>query len=235
MAAARAQVPSSVGRFMGPPVRLAMTFLTDRCEMTTMSRNLTTMPRQGPRRLDHDQVVAAAERVVDELGWDHLTMAALATALGTTGPSLYNHVTSLEALRGELQERTMRRLGEQLAGAALARSGRPAFLALAAAYRSFVKRHPNRYDGATRPPVDREGLRAAAEQANRALLAVVRSYGVEPSNAHIAQLGALAALHGVVTLEVSGFLGDAVDPDVLYDAVVATAERQLTALALQLA
>ena len=173
----------------------------------------------------------AAERVVDDLGWDHLTMAALAAALGTTGPSLYNHVASLEALRGELQERTMRRLGDALVGAALARGGREGFLALAYAYRAFVRHHPHRYDGATRAPIDREGMWAASARANGALLAVVRSYGVEADGALVAQLGAFAALHGVVTLEVSGFLGDAVDPDELYDTVVAAVERQLTALA----
>jgi AcrR family transcriptional regulator len=189
------------------------------------------MPRQGPRRLDHERVVTAAEQVVDELGWDHLTMAALAGALGTTGPSLYNHVASLEALRGELQQRTMRQLGEALVGAALGRSGREGFLALAFAYRAFVRHHPNRYDGATRAPVDRDGMLAASARANAALLAVVRSYGVEPDDALVAQLGAFAALHGVVTLEVSGFFGDAADPDVLYDTVVAAVERQLTALA----
>jgi AcrR family transcriptional regulator len=172
--------------------------------------------------------VAAAEAVVDELGWDRLTMAALAAALGTTGPSLYNHVSSLEALRGELQQRTMRALGAELVAAALARSGRDGFLALAAAYRAFVRRHPNRYDGATRVPVDRDGLQAASTPANDALLAVVRSYGVPPDEALTAQLGAFAALHGVVTLEVSGFLGGVVDPDVLYDSVVAAVERQLT-------
>jgi AcrR family transcriptional regulator len=188
------------------------------------------MPRQGPR-LDHEQVVTAAERVVDELGWDHLTMAALAGALGTTGPSLYNHVAGLEALRGELQQRTMRQLGEALVGAALARSGRQGFLALAYAYRAFVRHHPNRYDGATRAPVDRDGMLGASARANGALLAVVRSYGVEPDDALVAQLGAFAALHGVVTLEVSGFLGDTVDPDVLYETVVTAVERQLTALA----
>lgn len=188
------------------------------------------MPRQGTR-LDHERVVAAAEQVVDELGWDQLTMAALAAALGAKGPSLYNHVSSLEALRGELQQRTLRRLGDELVGAALARSGREGFLALASAYRSFVKRHPNRYDGATRAPIDRAGLQAASAQANEALLAVVRSYGVPPAERLTAQLGAFAALHGVVTLEVSGFIGDAVDPDVLYETVVGAVERQLTALA----
>lgn len=175
--------------------------------------------------------MTAAEQVVDELGWDHLTMAALAAALGTTGPSLYNHVSSLEALRGELQERTMRQLGEALVGAALARSGREGFLALAYAHRAFVRHHPHRYDGATRAAVDRERLATASSQANAALEAVVRSFGVGADDAVVAALGAFAALHGVVTLEVAGLLGDAVDPDALYDSVVAGVERQLTALA----
>ena len=47
-----------------------------------------------------------------------------------------------------------------------------------ARYRDFVRRHPNRYDGMTRAPIDREGLARASSQANEALLAVVRSYGV---------------------------------------------------------
>jgi AcrR family transcriptional regulator len=189
------------------------------------------MPRSERRRLDHEQVVAAAEQVVDELGWDHLTMASLAGALGTTGPSLYNHVASLEALRGELQQRTMRQLGDALVGAALARGGREGLLAVAYAHRAFVRHHPHRYDGATRAPVDPEGMGAAAAHANGAVQAVARSYGLGVEDALVAGLGAFAALHGVVMLEAAGLLGDAVDPDALYDTVVAAVERQLTALA----
>jgi AcrR family transcriptional regulator len=188
------------------------------------------MPRSGRRRLDHEQVVAAAEQVVDELGWDHLTMASLAGALGTTGPSLYNHVASLEALRGELQQRTLGQLGGALVGAALARGGREGFLAVAYAHRAFVRHHPHRYDGATRSPVGPEGIGAAAH-ATGALQAVARSYGLGADDALVAGLGAFAALHGVVTLEVAGLLGDAVDADALYDTVVAAVEGQLTALA----
>src|SRR6476659_6492490 len=80
-------------------------------------------PMSGePRpRLNHEQVVAAAEAIVDELGWDRLTMAALAARLETKGPSLYNHVAGLEDLRAELQQRTIRLLGRDLVAATMGR------------------------------------------------------------------------------------------------------------------
>ena len=46
-------------------------------------------------RLDPDQVLVAAERLVAANGWENLTMAALAADLGVRPPSLYRHVDSL--------------------------------------------------------------------------------------------------------------------------------------------
>jgi AcrR family transcriptional regulator len=182
-------------------------------------------------RLDREQVVLAAESIVDALGWDGLTMAALAAQLGAKSPSLYNHVASLDALRADLQQRTMRRLGQELVTAAMGRAGRDGFLELARAYRAFVHRHPHRYEGATRAPIDRDAFADAAQPASEALLAVVRSYGVTPDDALLAQLAVFSSLHGAVALEVGGFYGGAVDHDSLYDLVVAAAERQLAELA----
>jgi AcrR family transcriptional regulator len=187
-------------------------------------------PTPKRRRLDHEQVVAAAERIVDEQGWDRLTMAALAAEVGTKVPSLYNHVTSLEALRGELQARTMRLLGEELVTSALGRVGRDSFRSLAFAFREFVHRYPNRYEGATRTPVDPDGMAEAADRANAALAAVVRSYGVEPDLELQVEITVFAALHGAVSLEIAGFYGDVVDSDAVYEGIVDAAERRLAML-----
>ncbi len=45
-----------------------------------------------PARLSRDSIVNAALTFLDREGWDALTINALATQLGTKGPSLYNHV-----------------------------------------------------------------------------------------------------------------------------------------------
>ena len=48
-----------------------------------------------PAKLSRDSIVNAALTFLDRDGWDALTINALATQLGTKGPSLYNHVDSL--------------------------------------------------------------------------------------------------------------------------------------------
>ena len=47
-----------------------------------------------PAKLSRDAIVNAALTFLDRDGWDALTINALATQLGTKGPSLYNHVTA---------------------------------------------------------------------------------------------------------------------------------------------
>jgi AcrR family transcriptional regulator len=198
------------------------------------------MPRSGendplpasagrPPRLDHGQVVAGAESVVDELGWDGLTMAALASRLGTKVPSLYNHVASLDELRSELQQRTMLLLGREITAAIMGKAGPDSYFAIARAYRAFAQRYPHRYDGATRPPIDRDAFAAAAQDANDALLAVVRSYGVGADDQLQAQLTIFASLHGVVLLEASGYINTAIDPGILFEAIAANSEQLLSA------
>jgi len=183
------------------------------------------------RRLDHEQVVAAAEEIVDELGWDRLTMAALAARLGTKAPSLYNHVASLEDLKRELQERTIRMIGRELVPATMGRAGRESFLELARTYREFVLRYPERYLGMTRMPiVDQAAFAVAARDANEALAAVVRSYHVPEEHLLLAQLATFAALHGALSLEVSGFLGDLIDSHHIFDTLVDSTEQRLASL-----
>jgi AcrR family transcriptional regulator len=183
------------------------------------------------RRLDHEQVIVAAEEIVDEMGWDRLTMAVLAARVGTKGPSLYNHVASLDELKSEIQQRTIRALGRDLIGAALGRSGREGLVELAKAYRAFVHRVPNRYEGATRAPLDRMAFFAASEDANEAIRAVVRSCGMAPEQVGLAQLGIFASLHGLVMLEVNRYFDDQDLSDELFQMTITAAEALLNAIA----
>src|SRR5580700_6845644 len=100
------------------------------------------MARAG---LTENLVVAEAERMADEVGLANVTMAALAQRLGVRQPSLYKHVASLPALRRAIGLRTTTALTEELARAAVGRSGDEALLAMARAFREWVKAHPGRY------------------------------------------------------------------------------------------
>lgn len=52
-------------------------------------------------------IVNAALTFLDREGWDALTINALANHLGTKGPSLYNHVDSLDDLRRTVRMRVI--------------------------------------------------------------------------------------------------------------------------------
>ncbi len=56
----------------------------------------------------------AALTFLDREGWDALTINALASQLGTKGPSLYNHVQSLDDLRRTVRMRVIDDIIEML-------------------------------------------------------------------------------------------------------------------------
>jgi AcrR family transcriptional regulator len=173
-----------------------------------------------PKRLDHEQVLAAAEALVDKDGWRELTMTALAAELGVKVPSLYNHVENLEALRGELQSRTLRAIGVKLNRRVMGRTGPEAFNAMIDSFRRFANEYPGRYDLAMQAPVDLDEFTAATADAGAALAAVVRSYGIDDTSLEL-QLAAFAALHGVINLEHAGFFPPFIDTDRVFERVLA--------------
>ncbi len=192
----------------------------------------TSIRRSSPlrARLGLDDLVVAAEALVDRSGWDALSMTALAAEVGIRPPSLYNHVESLDALRAILQVRTIRRLGAQLRTAAMGRSGPDGLRALVEVHRSFALRWPHRYEGVTRAPLDRDAFITASLDAHEALEAMVLSYGHSPMAALDVELAIFSAVHGFVALEVRGFFGDEVDMDRLFALVVDGVTRAVVAL-----
>jgi AcrR family transcriptional regulator len=184
-----------------------------------MSKTAKTPAEDVRKRLDQEQVFEAAEALVDRDGWRELTMTKLANELGVKVPSLYNHVPSLEALRGELQNRTLSQLGEALNRKAMGRAGEEAMRALAQTYRRFANEHPARYDLATQSHVDPDEFAVAAADAGGALAAVVRSYGIEDASIEL-QLSAFAALHGVLVLEHAHFFPDVIDTESVFNRVL---------------
>jgi AcrR family transcriptional regulator len=171
-------------------------------------------------RVDREVVIAAAEALVDRDGWAYLTMTELAKQLGVRGPSLYGHVESVDALRGQVQARALRDLGLELQRAAMGKSGAAGLRALAAALRGFAQRHPGLYELATLEPIDRSAMIEAGRAAGAALEAVVCSFGLDRLTNELS-FGCLALLHGPLSLERAGlYKGALLDVDAVYDQVV---------------
>ncbi len=182
-------------------------------------------------RLDKSAVVRAAAELVNAGGWEGLTLAKLAEALGVQTPSLYNHVDGLPGLRRELTLLSTRELCDQMANAAIGQSGPEAVRRIARAYRQYVKANPSVYLLSVRSalrtsPPDVE-LQRAQSRTVEVILAVVASFGLGEKDALHAIRGLRSLVHGFATLEIAGGFGLPLDCDESFRRLVEIYIREL--------
>ena len=186
------------------------------------------MPRAG---LGKEAVVEAAANLLNTEGAAALTLNRLAQELGVKTPSLYNHVEGLPGLYRELALLNARTLGERFTQAAIGRSGPAALIAVATAYRAYIKEAPGVYLASLRSsgaqqPVDAE-LSAAEEASLRVTVAVVASFGLTGEDALHAVRGLRSLVHGFATLEIAGGFGLPLSLDESFNRLLAMFVRAL--------
>ncbi|GAA2212954.1 TetR-like C-terminal domain-containing protein [Nonomuraea monospora] len=158
------------------------------------------MPRAG---VTIERLTQVAADLADEIGFDNVTVTALARSFGVKEGSLYSHIKNMRDLRTRVALLALSELADA-AGAALAgRSGKDALVAFADAYRDYAREHPGRY-AAARLPLDLETAAASAaprhSEMNRAIL---RGYRI-PESDHIDAIRLLGStFHGFVDLEMA--------------------------------
>src|SRR6201988_3297017 len=174
-----------------------------------------------PARLSREIIVNAALTFLDREGWDALTINALATQLGTKGPSLYNHVQSLDDLRRTVRMRVVGDIIEMLNTVGQGRTRDDAVTAMASAYRSYAHHHPGRYSAFTRMPLggDDPQFTEATRAAAAPVISVLASYGLDGDDAFYAALEFWSAMHGFVLLEMTGAMSG-IDTDVVFTDIV---------------
>ena len=182
---------------------------------------MAARPAARPTRLSRDSIVNAALTFLDREGWDALTINALAMQLGTKGPSLYNHVNSLEDLRRTVRMRVVGDIIDMLNTVAEGRTRDDAVPAMASAYRSYAHHHPGRYSAFTRMPLggDDPEFTEATRAAAAPVISVLASYGLDGDNAFYAALEFWSAMHGFVLLEMTGAM-TGIDTDVVFTDMV---------------
>jgi len=183
------------------------------------------MPRAG---LSRTVIAADAAELVDGIGWEQLTLAAIAARFGVRQPSLYKHVAGLSELRRDISVLAGRELGEELATAAVGKSGQDALLSMAQAYRTFAKKHPGRYAASvsapTRGDVEYEQV---GESVLRTVAAVLSGYGLAGDDMVHAIRGLRALMHGFVSLEAAGGFAMPLDLNESYHRLIAGFGEQL--------
>jgi AcrR family transcriptional regulator len=183
------------------------------------------VPRAG---LSTGVVVAEAARLADEVGLPALTLAMVAKRFGVALPSLYKHVSGLDALLQKVSAGATAELADEVVAAAAGKARGDAVRAVAAAYRAYARRHPGRYPATQRvpDPADPAHL-AAGERLVETVFAILRGYGLDGDDLVDAARAVRSALHGFVTLENAGGFGLPRDVDRSFDRMVAVLDAGL--------
>lgn len=155
-------------------------------------------------RMTDESLIQAAAELADEVGFDNVTVSALARRIGVKDASLYSRLENARDLRVKIAVLALAELADKVADALAGRAGKDALVAFANAYRDYAKQHPGRYAAAQ---LDLDPATAAASAAKRhsdMTRAILRGYDLaEPD-----QTDAIRLLHGTfygyVTLENTG-------------------------------
>ncbi|MFD7692703.1 TetR/AcrR family transcriptional regulator [Streptomyces sp. NPDC059374] len=184
------------------------------------------MARAG---LTADRLAAAAAELADEVGFENVSLSALARHFGVKDASLYSHVRNLQDLRTRVALLAGGELIDRIAAAVAGRAGKDALVAFAAAYRAYALEHPGRY-AATQMPVDQEliadspALRRTAE----ITYGVLRAYGLEEPDLTDAVRLLRSTFHGYCSLESTGAFGAPRDVEESWDRAVDALHVALT-------
>jgi len=179
--------------------------------------------------LTADRVVAAAADLADEVGFENVSLSALARGFGVKDASLYSHVRNLQDLRTRVAFLAGGELIDRIAEAVQGRSGRDALAAFADAYRAYALEHPGRY-AATQIRIDQTlvadspALRRTAE----VTYGLLRGYGLEEPDLTDAVRLLRSTFHGYCALESTGGFGAPRDVRRSWERVVDALHTALT-------
>ncbi|TDC75921.1 TetR/AcrR family transcriptional regulator [Streptomyces hainanensis] len=168
------------------------------------------MARAG---LTAERLTRAGAELADEVGFDQVTVSALARRFDVRVASLYSHLRNSQDLRTRIALLALAELADRAAEALAGRSGKDALIAFAHVYRDYAREHPGRY-AAARLRLDPETAAASAGVRHaRMTRAILRGYDLpEPDETHAVRLLG-SVFHGYVSLELAGgFDHSAPDP-----------------------
>jgi len=159
------------------------------------------MARAG---LTPERLTRAGAELADEVGFEQVTVSALARRFGVTVASLYSHLKNSQDLRTRIALLALDELADRAADALAGRSGKDALAAFAGVYRDYAREHPGRY-AAARLRLDPDTAAASAGVKHAQLTrAILRGYDLaEPDQTHAVRLLG-SVFHGFVSLELAG-------------------------------
>jgi len=173
-------------------------------------------------------LVQAAAELADEVGFDNVTVSALARRFEVTVASLYSHIKNADELRVRLAASALTEMADRASDALAGRAGKDALVAFADTYRAYAKEHPGRY-AAARLRIDPASV--AAEPALRHVeltRAILRDYRLpETEQTHAVRLLG-STFHGFASLEIAGSFANSGDVEASWDRAIDALHAALT-------
>ena len=180
--------------------------------------------------LNAAQIIGAAAELADTVGLDQFTLKELAEKLKVKTPSLYNHVSSLDAVHRGLTLRALQDLANRMRASAVGLGGVDALRGIAYAERDYAHHHPGLFAAIQRTTEDQdEELRLAAHVLLDIVLAVLRGYQLEAEAGVHAARALRAALTGFVLLESKHGFGLSTEVDQSFEWLIVMLDAGLKA------
>lgn len=156
--------------------------------------------------LNREIIIAAAEELIEQDGFQQFSMRKLAEKLDVKTASLYTHIESMEVLFTEVGLSMLKAQREYLMGAVRERHGDDAVNALAEAFRRFAFAHPELYRFIVQiPSGGDEVLKEAATMTAEPFMSVLADYDISDNRRMHWQRVLRGLMHGFVSEEQAGY------------------------------
>lgn len=154
--------------------------------------------------LTTERLVRAGAELADEVGFDQVTVSALARRFDVKVASLYSHVKNSQDLKTGIALLALAELADRGGEALAGRAGKDALAALANVYRDYAAEHPGRYAAAQLRLTPEAAAASAGGRHAEMTRAILRGYDLtEPDQTHAVRLLG-SVFHGYVSLELGG-------------------------------
>ncbi|NJQ00149.1 TetR/AcrR family transcriptional regulator [Streptomyces zingiberis] len=159
------------------------------------------MARAG---LTTERLTRAGAELADELGFEQVTVSALARRFDVKVASLYSHLKNSQDLRTRIALLALEELADRAADALAGRAGKDALAAFANAYRDYAREHPGRWAAAQFRLDPETAATSAGVRHAQMTRAILRGYDLtEPDQTHAVRLLG-SVFNGYVGLEAAG-------------------------------
>ncbi|QDP39969.1 TetR/AcrR family transcriptional regulator [Radiobacillus deserti] len=150
--------------------------------------------------------------IADKNGLSDITLANVSKRLGIRSPSLYNHINGLSGLKIELAYQGTKGLYDEMAGAAIGKTGKDAIYSISYAYIGFARNNPGLYEAISLAvKVDSAKVQDQADKILKLMITLLKTFPL-PEELLIHHVRMLRAfLHGFVTIERDGGFGIPLD------------------------